>query len=539
MQRSWVRCGWARGAEPESASTSTGRVVLWKAAANPSTPGAGDNVRRTDGPHFVTSRLMARQNTGSVFEKVWADRTTISYGAYVRAYGRREKLTFGTNAQGWNRRRAEIETEKILQQVERGTWVPPRLEARQDRMELAMADLGVQVDESFGVFAKRWWRTKQLGLDDDTVNDYEWRLKYLEAFFGRYRLTEITPRLIDRFRDELHEQAEAIRAAAGRSRALTETVTDRRGRTYERRRRPLSNTSINAMITLLGQILQQALDYEQIDRNPVRVGGRSARFLKRARPNRTFLEVDEFVALLDAAGELEDEAREDFKGLGRRAMLATLGLAGLRIGELVDLKVAQVDLLRSRLKLIDSKTDAGVREVEISLQLRDELLEHVMNRRARKLPHRPTDHFFGTSSGSRRDPDRFRDRILARSVERANTNRKALGLAELPAITPHSLRRTWATFAAMIGRDPKWIASQIGHTSPSFTFSVYQQVATRRFVDEQAVWSLMRFADEPAERIPSRQMTRGASSLDVTQAGAFDLAVEGLSRLYDDSGDLA
>jgi integrase len=149
------------------------------------------------------------------------------------------------------------------------------------------------------------------------------------------------------------------------------------------------------------------------------------------------LEVDEFQALLDGAGELEDEAREDFKGLGPRAMIATLGLAGLRIGELVDLKVAQVDLQRSRLKLIDAKTDAGVREVEISLYLRDELLEHVMDRRARRLPHGPTDHFFGTSSGCRRDPDRFRDRILARSVERANVNRTARGVAALPAITPH------------------------------------------------------------------------------------------------------
>lgn len=56
-----------------------------------------------------------------------------------------------------------------------------------------------------------------------------------------------------------------------------ETVTDKHGRTYERRRRPLSNTSINAMITLLGQILQQAVDYEVIDRNPVRIGGRWCR----------------------------------------------------------------------------------------------------------------------------------------------------------------------------------------------------------------------------------------------------------------------
>ena len=79
------------------------------------------------------------------------------------------------------------------------------------------------------------------------------------------------------------------------------------------------------LIRLLGQILQQAVDYELIDRNPVRVGGRSARFLKRARPDRTFLEVDEFRALLDAAAELEAQAPANREGLGRRAMIATLG----------------------------------------------------------------------------------------------------------------------------------------------------------------------------------------------------------------------
>jgi hypothetical protein len=84
----------------------------------------------------------------------------------------------------------------------------------------------------------------------------------------------------------------------------------------------------------------------------------------------------------------------------------------------------------------------------------------------------------------------------------------------------------------MIGRDPKWIAAQIGHVSPAFTFSVYQQVATRRYIDEQAVWTLMRFADEPAERIPTRQITRAGGddarrSLGAEQ-GEFDQAVERL-----------
>jgi hypothetical protein len=60
----------------------------------------------------------------------------------------------------------------------------------------------------------------------------------------------------------------------------------------------------------------------------------------------------------------------------------------------------------------------------------------------------------------------------------------------------------------MVGRDPKWIASQIGHTDPALTFSVYQQVATRRFIDEQAIWEVTRFADEPVERAYQRQLTR-------------------------------
>ena len=147
---------------------------------------------------------MARPPRGFVFERPWSDGETISYGARVRAYGRYEKVTFGTNKQGWSRNRAEFEAERIVQQIERETWVPPRLEPREDRLAETMGALGVQVDESFRAFAKRWWRSKQLGLDADTVNDYEWRLTYLERFFGRYRLREITPRLVDQFRDELH-----------------------------------------------------------------------------------------------------------------------------------------------------------------------------------------------------------------------------------------------------------------------------------------------------------------------------------------------
>jgi integrase len=448
---------------------------------------------------------MARARTGEVTQWRWADGTTITFGARVYVYGRREKVSFGTDKEGWNQRRAEIELEKIIQQIERGTWIPPRLELEEDRAVTAMAELGVQVEESFRVFAARWWNSKRLRISENTIVDYEWRLSYLRRFFGRCDLSRIDVALIDRFRDELRQEAETIRLATERGRLLTESVTDRRGRTYQRRRRPLSNTSINAMITLLGQILQQAVDYELIARNPVRIGGRSARFLPRVKPPRTFLEIDEFQSLLDAAGQLEQEAQTRYKGLGRRAMLATLGLGGFRISEMLDLRWANVDLPRSRFAVQDSKTEAGVREVEMTLYLRGELLAYATDRRSRGLPCGHADYFFGTTTGKRRDDNRFRDRNLQRAVVRADTNRADDGLAPLPDITPHSLRRTWATFAAIAGRHPKWIAAQIGHTSPRLTFQAYEQVATRRYLDEQAVWNVMRFADEPEDRTPSRQ----------------------------------
>ena len=76
-------------------------------------------------------------------------------------------------------------------------------------------------------------------------------------------------------------------------------------------------------------------------------------------------------------------------------------------------------------------------------------------------------------------------------------------MAPLPPITPHWLRRTWATLCATIGRDPNRVAAQIGHVNRTFRFSVYQQVGYPPYIDEQSVWTLMRFAEEPAEPHPA------------------------------------
>jgi integrase len=440
---------------------------------------------------------MGRPNSGEVTERPWKDSSTITLGARLYAYGRRHRLVFGTNVQGWNEVRAEIELESILQQVERGTWVPPEKKTSVKPAREARPD-GHQL---FGPFARSVVEGKKnRGLDEDTIEDLDWRLGYLEAELGRLELLEIDVARVDALRNSLAKRSEVIRKAAARGKPLMETVKGRGGKPYKRPKRPLANSSINKILTLLSQIMQRADEYGYIDRNPVKIGGRADRFMPAERTSKSFLEVDEFAALLDAAGELDRAKRRDHRS-GRRGALVALGLAGFRISELCDLRCAQVDLARARFKLGDAKTEKGVREVEMTLWTRDELLHHKQQRVQDGFPMKPTNHFFGTSRGTRRDPDRFRDRVLQRSAKLANEKRSEQGLPQLPPITPHSLRRTWAMFAAQAGRDPHWISDQIGHVSAAFTLEVYQQTRNRRLSvkERQAIWELMRFADEPAE----------------------------------------
>jgi integrase len=443
------------------------------------------------------SPLMSRPNSGEVTERPWADDKTVTFGARLYAYGRRHRLAFGTNKQGWSRTRAEIELESILQQVERGTWLPPQKRTSVVSTRFARPD-GHQL---FGSFARQVVDAKKShGLDQDTIDDLEWKLAYLIAQFGALELAEIDVARTDAFRDELAYRTRVVQSAAERGKPLMETVTGRGGKPYKRRKRTLSNTSINAILALLSQIMKRAVDYRYIERNPMKTGDRKDRYLPRIKPVRTWLEVDELVALLDAAGELDATARQD-RRVGRRASLATLGLSGFRISELCEIRCSQVDLARARFTLQDAKTPKGIREVEMTLWLRDELLLHREQRVRDGFPMAPSDHFFGTRTGGRRDPNRFRDRVLNRAATRANEKRAKEGLAALPRITPHSLRRTWAMLAAQAGRDPHWISDQIGHTSAAFTLQIYQQTRNRRLTnsEREAIWEFMRFADEPSE----------------------------------------
>jgi integrase len=182
-------------------------------------------------------------------------------------------------------------------------------------------------------------------------------------------------------------------------------------------------------------------------------------------------------ALLDAAGELDNHARAKGghaqKGglVYRRALLSTLVFAGLRIGELTALQWRDADLAGSRLTVRASKTDAGMRQVDLLPALRDELAAY----KVQAASTGSNALVFTTAAGSELIQGNIRRRVLDKAVAKANERLTEADDVPLPeGLTPHKLRHTFASILVALGVDPGSVMDQIGHTDPGFTLRVYR-----------------------------------------------------------------
>jgi integrase len=87
---------------------------------------------------------------------------------------------------------------------------------------------------------------------------------------------------------------------------------------------------------------------------------------------------------------------------------------------------------------------------------------------------------FSTRNGTRQHPDNLRTRLLANVRDRANELLAERGEQPIAHLTPHTLRRTFASLLAELGVSPTRAMYLIGHTDPTFTMRVYQQVLDMR-----------------------------------------------------------
>jgi integrase len=303
---------------------------------------------------------------------------------------------------------------------------------------------------TFEQFASEWLERQLVeggragrGLATKSREDLEWRLtQHLLPAFGPRRIDEISIQDVDGYR--------------------VAKVRDAR----------LAPSSINKTIATLATILEVAVEYDLIDRNPAH--GRRRR-LRSSTTRRPWLDrAEHIVALLDAAGDLDQKARAA-RGQ-RRALLATLVFGGLRIGEALALRWCDVDLVRNTIGVTAAKTDAGMRDVNILPALRDELVSF-----RGRLPRSDNELVFGTSTGRPQAATNIRRRVLAKSIARANAALENARVEPLPSgLTPHALRRTFASLLFALGETPPYVMAQMGHTSANLTLSVYARQMDRR-----------------------------------------------------------
>lgn len=363
---------------------------------------------------------MPRKATGGVIPpkdgRGWAIR--------FRAYGKRRLVTLGTSEEGWNRQKAEEELRHVLADVDRCIWQPHRPAAVE-----APADL-----PTFHVFASEWMGARRPELRPRTIKDYEWALSYhLLPFFKDHLLPEITVAEVDRYK-----QAKV-----------------REGK--------LAPAQINKTLKRLSQILDLAVDYGHLPSNPAASkGGR--RRVKESAPRRTWVEPEQLMALLDAAPKRH------------RAILATLAGAGLRVGELCALDWRDLDLATGTLIVQESKTPAGRREVDLPSGLVTELWTLA----ATSPQTGPDDPVFVGRRRTRQTPDNV-GRRLKSAIKRANVALEKAGIAPISErVSPHSLRRTYASLRFACGDDPVYVAEQGGWLDPTFPIKVYARAVRRR-----------------------------------------------------------
>jgi integrase len=369
---------------------------------------------------------MARKATGAVVAHVAADGNTYRSLRFT-AYGKRRFVSLGAVSEAEAQRRLR----HVMADVERGVWQPP---------QAVEPPIEPEPIPTFDEYAADWWLRNRGQFRPSTIADYTWRLqKHILPTFG--------PMPLDRISYDAVERYIATKLEEG-----------------------LSPRSVNMMVTLVAQILEGAVERDMIRKNPASGKDRRAREPK---PRRTYLDSARSIeALLDAAGAMDRAAvRGQGDHIHRRALLATLLFGGLRINELCDLRWRDVDLAGGWLHVDHSKTDAGVRRVKLRGALRDELAA------IRPLDAPAAALVFGTRTGGKQNPTNIRMRILTPAVERANATLAAEGFSPLPErLTPHSLRRTFASVLFAIGEPHPVVMSEMGHTQPSMTLGLYAQV---------------------------------------------------------------
>ena len=142
------------------------------------------------------------------------------------------------------------------------------------------------------------------------------------------------------------------------------------------------------------------------------------------------------------------------------------------------LSCEHADLGRRELRVLDAKTPAGVRRVDIHDDLQEELAAY---KAARGETWQAGDPAFLNARRKRWTRNAIAQHVIPPALEEANRQRTEDGLPEIhEEVTPHTLRYTCIASLFAAGADQEYVAAQVGHEDVTTTSRVYRYVLQRR-----------------------------------------------------------
>ncbi len=150
-----------------------------------------------------------------------------------------------------------------------------------------------------------------------------------------------------------------------------------------------------------------------------------------------------------------------------RTMLEVLYATGVRVSELINLKLSQINLNQGVLRIVGK----GDRERLIPLgdEAQDWIREFIEGARGEILLERQTEYLFPTRRGDRMTRQAFWH-IIKRYAKKAGISKK---------LSPHTVRHAFATHLLNNGADLRVVQLLLGHSDVSTT-QIYTHVARER-----------------------------------------------------------
>ncbi len=273
-------------------------------------------------------------------------------------------------------------------------------------------------DPTFEAFAERFLEFSKTHKSLRTSEADQTRMKHLLPFFGRYRLDQITPFLVDKY---IHERRQAV----------------------TRRTLPVAPATINRELCVLRHLFNKAIEWGQTERNPVS----RVRLLKEPPPMERVLTEDEEERLLDACCPHL-----------RAAVLIAL-YTGLRLQETLHLRWRDIDFENDILTVVCGKGGKSGK-VEINSWLKDELLQFRQISKSEYL---------------------FQNERTGKPILNPKTAfRNAVRRAGIGHIRFHDLRHTFATRLIRKGVDIVTVQNLLRHSTIAMTLRYSHPGASER-----------------------------------------------------------